>query len=210
MLSSQKKRNDGAGKGMPAWHPNFRDQGRLPDIKTVRTSFFINALSLSAVAVLLLYTGYREVRLTALTAEAEQTQVDARSSKAGSDSAVAQYKQFQEEERKIRELQTFLSVSKVPVSDFILRVGETLPPEITLRGIDYKPTAVIMRGVVQGAPEEASARAAAYVDALRKDDYYVKLFDSISAKIQRDPTGMMHVVVDMAMKAPPKAAKGKK
>lgn len=211
MLSSQKKRSDSAsGSGMPAWHPNFRNPERLPDTKAVRTSFFVNALALSVTAALLLYTGYREVRLSALSSEVEQASSDAQSSKAGSDVAVAQYKQFQEEERKVRELQTFLAAPKIVVSDFVLRIGETLPPEITLRSIDYKPSAVTLRGVVEGVPEEASGRAAAYVDALRKDEMHIKLFEKITAKIQRDPSGSMHVVIDMVFKASKKAEKGKK
>ena len=30
---------------MPAWHPNFRNYEKLPDIKVVRTAFFVNGVN---------------------------------------------------------------------------------------------------------------------------------------------------------------------
>lgn len=214
MLSSQKKRSDRSPANVvPAWHPNFRDAERLPDTKPVRTSFFINVFSFFLVASLALYATYREVKLNALRQEVEQARTNVQSTKAGSDQAVAQYKLFQEEEKKVKELKTFREASKIVVSDFILRIGEGLPPEITLRAIECRPTVVTLRGEVEGAPDEATGRAVAYVEGLKSDEFYAKLFDNIKlANIVRDPgTGRMQAIIDLAFKEPPKPpAKAKK
>ena len=51
-----KRTKKDAVTAQPNWHPNFRIADSLPDLKVVRTDFFINAISLSlaAVAVFLL------------------------------------------------------------------------------------------------------------------------------------------------------------
>ncbi len=213
MLSSLKKRSDKSSAVMvPAWHPNFRIAERLPDTKAVRTSFFINALAIFAAAALALYVGYAELQLKALRDETARALADVRGSKAGSDRALAEYKKFQEEERKILELKSFLAASKLVVSDFIFQLGETLPPEITLGSIDYRPAAVTLRGAIEGAADEASGRAVQYVEALRGNASFAH-FDSIKlTNIVRDPgTGRMQFVIDLAFKAPAKpAVKGRK
>ena len=50
MLSLLKKKSDAAAPAVPAWHPNFRDYEKLPDVKVVRTAFFINAAAIVAFA----------------------------------------------------------------------------------------------------------------------------------------------------------------
>ena len=44
-LLKKKKKPDAAASEapqVPAWHPNFRNYQQLPDIKVVRTAFFVN------------------------------------------------------------------------------------------------------------------------------------------------------------------------
>ena len=53
MRSLLKKKAEAAASQVPAWHPNFRNYQRLPDIKVVRTAFFINGFAaLIAIALI--------------------------------------------------------------------------------------------------------------------------------------------------------------
>ena len=51
-----KKKSDAAAVSLvPAWHPNFRNFEKLPDIKVVRTAFFVNGAALFLAVALLIY-----------------------------------------------------------------------------------------------------------------------------------------------------------
>lgn len=202
MLSSLKKRSDKSAVIVPAWHPNFRNAERLPDTKAVRTSFFINVVAVFAAAAISIYAGYKEYDLRLLQSDTDQAKADAQASKVPSDQAMVLYGKFQAEERKLAELQAFLAASKLKFSDFVLLVGESLPPEITLGSIDYRAGAVTLRGGIGGPPDEASGRAIDYVESLRKNPVYSGVFDPITlTNIVRDPgTGRMQFVIDLTFK----------
>lgn len=213
MQSLLKKRTDKSSAVMvPAWHPNFRMVERLPDTKAVRTSFFVNSLAVFAAVSLALYVGYGEVQFRALQEETARVRASVAASKPRSDQALVQFKKFQEEERKILELRDFLKASKLVVSDFIFQLGDTLPSEITLDTIDYRPAGVTLRGSIEGAADEASGRAVKFVAGLGRDPAFASKFDTIKlTNIVRDPgTGRMQVVIDLAFHAPATAPKGKK
>lgn len=211
MLSSLKNPSDKQSAVMvPAWHPNFRNLERLPDTKVVRTSFFINGLAIFIASTLIIYTGYREYGLQALRSDTESALSAIQTNRPASDQVVALYKKFKEEEAKVTELRDFLSTQRFVISDFLLQLGGSLPPAISLYSIDCRSTAVTLRGGIDGAPDEASGRAVAYVDALRKNEAMTKLFENVSlTNIVRDPsTGRIQFVIDLKLKAPSKNTMG--
>lgn len=213
MLSSLKKSSDKpSAVTVPAWHPNFRNFERLPDTKVVRTSFFVNGLSIFIALSLAIYTGYTEYGLKTLRADTESAIKEIKANKPASDQAVALFKKFQEEERKILELQGFLSTSKVVVSDLIMQFGVTLPESVKIAGIDCRSTGVQLRGSIEGASDEASGQAVAYVETLRKDPMFGKLFGEVAlSNITRDAgSGNMRFLIDLKFSAPAKKASGGK
>jgi len=210
MLPFLKKPSDKTSTAtVPAWHPNFRNFERLPDTKAVRTTFFINGLAVLIASSLIIYTGYREFGLRSLRAETDAAQKVVNENKPGSDQMIALFKQFQEEEKKVFALQSFLSSTRVVLSDFILQIGASLPASVTLNSIDYKANAVTLVGSISGAPDEASGLAMTYVDRLRKSEAFSQLFEAITlSNIARDPgTGQIRFSIDLRFKA---ATGGKK
>lgn len=213
MLQSLKKSSDPSSSGLvSAWHPNFRNVERLPDTKVVRTAFFLNGMAVSVAVALAIYAGYSEYGLSALRAETENAQNAIQANKPASDQAVALFKKFQEEERKIFALRDFLAPTRFAFSDFILHLGDGLPQAVKIYSIDSKSNGVILRGGIDGTPDEASGRAIAYVEDLKKNETVSKLFESVSlTNIVRDPTsGRMQFVIDLKLKAPGKTSQGKK
>jgi hypothetical protein len=213
MLSSPKKPSDKQTVGVPAWHPNFRNPERLPDIKVVRTAFSLNALAVIVVVVLLGYTAYREYHLYELRFDTEVALANIQSRKPESEGAVVLFKSFQEEEKKVMALSAFLGGSKLMVSDFVLELGRTLPDEILLNGIDSRPAAVTLRGTIKGAADEASGRAVAYVESIRENPKIGGFFETVTlTNIVRDPaTGLIQFVIDLkGQDAPVKKPTGSK
>src|SRR4051812_15922887 len=105
MLSLLKRKAEaGTVSLIPPWHPDFRNRTQLPDIKVVRTSFFVNGISAFVAIALLVSLAAREYELYSLNAQVKfwQTQIDR--DRATSTQAVTLYKKFQDEERRINEV----------------------------------------------------------------------------------------------------------
>ena len=172
---------------VPAWHPNFRNFQRLPDTKPVRTVFFINGLAVVVALVLLLFVAYQEYALFTVNRQIAELEAQIERDQKLSRQAVTLFKQFQEEEKKILDLETFLR-SSVAVSDLMLDIGRTLPNRIALRSVAYRDTGVIIRGMVRGAGDRASGEVSTYVEQLRRDRVFAELFGNISqTSLARDP-----------------------
>jgi hypothetical protein len=212
MLPSLKKSSDKPSVLVPAWHPNFRNTERLPDTKVVRTSFFTNGLAISIATALVIYTGYREYGLRELKSDTETAVNAITANKPASDQALDLFKKFQEQEKQIFALRDFLSESKTSVSNLILTIGGGLPAAISLNSIEYGANAVVLRGKIEGASDEASGRAVAYVEALRKDAALIKTFDDVLlTNIARDAgTGQIRFQIDMKLKKAVTKSRGNK
>lgn len=169
MLPLLKKKSEGdEPAALPAWHPNFRNYKKLPDVKVVRTAFFINGLSLAMVIALGAFVGFREYQLHNVRAQVDEVQAQIDRNKKISDQAVTLFKKFQAEEAKVTEVDSFVK-SKPLVSALILRLAQTLPKNIALDNIDLRDTGMTLRLSVRGEAAVASGLATAYMEQLRAD-----------------------------------------
>lgn len=194
---------------VPAWHPNFRNFERLPDTKVVRTSFFVNGVAIVLVLILAIFTIYREYSLNTLRTQARDWQTEVDKNKPASDRAVAAFKQFQEQEKQIFALRDFMQTSKITVSEFILQLGESIPPTVLLTSMEYRGTSIALRANVAGTADTASGEASLYIDKLREYPPFKELFESVKLNnIVRDPAGgLMRIEIVLQFKAPKAPAK---
>ncbi len=170
----------------PAWHPNFRNVARLPDTKTVRTSFFINIGAVTVTLVLAIYAVNGELTLRGLASETQELQRQIDRDEGPSKQAVALFQKYQAEEIKLRELQEFAGSpdKRFVLSNFLLHLSERLPRKIALTHVEYRPTALTLRGLARGAPDEAAGEADTYIRQLRDDPDFGPLFEDVSANNQ--------------------------
>jgi hypothetical protein len=169
MLSLLKKKSDAAAApAVPSWHPNFRNFERLPDTKVVRTAFFVNVAAITVAVALGIFFAMKEWQLRVLNRQIAEEVRKIERDKRPSDLAVAQFKKFQAEETRVLEVDTFIK-SKPIVSALILRLGETLPPDIAVDNVDFREAGLVLRVSVRGTPEAALGLATAYLAQLRAD-----------------------------------------
>jgi hypothetical protein len=205
MLSLLKKKsNADAAPAVPSWHPNFRNFEKLPDTKVVRTAFFVNLAAITIAAAAAIYFGLEEWRLRGINNQIAQVQAQIDRDKKVSDQAVALYKKFQAEEAKIVEVDTFIK-SKPSVSAIIMRLAETLPPNIAVDNLDFRESGVTMRLSVKGAPDVASGHATSYLEQLRADKQLgiFDTFDFTSTPTLNPTTGRMAVEFFLHLKGTP-------
>ncbi len=178
-LLKLKKSDRSAGLLVPPWHPNFRNFERLPDVKVVRTSFFVNGVAVAVALALLACFGLQEYKLHEIHLQIDDWQHQIEANQKASVQAAQLYQKFQAEERKAIDVGAFVKTDFV-FSSFIIEVAQTLPKKIGLSYIEVLESGVTLRGTVQGSPDEAFSAASAYIDQLRANPRIGPKFQDIS------------------------------
>lgn len=207
MLSLLKKKSDAdAAPAVPAWHPNFRNYQTLPDIKAVRTAFFINGVAILVMLSLAGYLGLQEWQLRGVNAQLAEVQAQVDRDKRVSDQAIALFKKFQAEEAKVTEVDAFVK-SKPLVSTLLIRLAQTLPKNIALDNLDLRDSGLTLRLSVRGDATAASGYATAYMEQLQADQELAQFAPAIfNNNLTRNPsTGKM--AVEFLLRAKPAGGK---
>lgn len=178
------RKSDAAPDVAPAWHPNFRNFERLPDIKVVRTTFFINTAAVAAALALVLWASYREYHIMNLQGQIDDAQAEIDRDQKQNAEALRLSKIFSDEEKKLLEAGAFMKAAITP-SQFIMQLGKALPREVQIDSADLRfgdtnNSQCVLRGLVAGSKEQASGLASNYVEALRTNPQLGPLFDSVS------------------------------
>lgn len=199
MLTLLKKPPEDSEPASPAWHPDFRNNQRLPDTKVVRTSFLINGAAVLVASVALMFFIFQVYQWKELNAQVDHWQRQIDRDKAPSDQAIALYKRFQAEAAPVNDVRVFLE-SRPLVSAILLRLGETLPAYVAIDRFDLGATFLNLRGTVRGAPDQASGRASTYLQELKADSFFAKLFSEINlVNLNRD-SGTGGMILELSFK----------
>jgi hypothetical protein len=203
MLSLLKKKSDADAPALPAWHPNFRNYQKLPDIKVVRTAFFVNGVAILIAVSLASYLGFREWQLRVVNTQIDQVQAQIDREKRISDQAVSLFRKFQGEEAKVLEVDGFVS-SRPAVSALLVRLAQTLPKNIALDNFDLRDSGLTIRLSVRGDAAAASGYATAYLEQLRADKELTQFSEvTFTSTPTRNPaTGKMAVEFLLRPKTP--------
>lgn len=182
MLQSLKKNaKKNEGYASLAWHPNFRNTEALPDTKTVRTKFFVNIIAIAITLALLLSGALREFKLSSLRAELADVEEQVSASTKASNDAVAAYKLFQAQEKLFAEAYGFVK-NPFRFPDFIIRLGQILPPGVKIRRIEYKgvTAGLVVSASVGGLDAGASDEVSVFVQLVKSDAVLARDFPMVS------------------------------
>lgn len=204
MLSKLKKKSETSVVTVPAWHLDFRDTDQLPDMKPIRTAFFINGLAILVATTVVLFFAYQETQLYALNRQISDTVRQIEQDRMPSAEAAKSFKDFQAQEKKIAEAVAFLD-APMSLSTFLLRLGEILPDNIKIDTIDWRGETVTLRGTVSGTPDQASGYASGLVEILNNDEVFGPVFeDAALTSLLRNPaTGLLAMEIRLEF-TPPK------
>ena len=190
-----------------AWHPNFADTSRLPDVKVVRTTFFLNGASIAILGAFLLYFGDKEYSLYQVNSEIVSRESDIKTNKIESTKAVAEYGKYLAEEKTLAEV---LNLTKDPFvfSDCVMHLASSLPDRVTLQKIVYRGPGqlFLMSATVQGLDESAGDIASDFVKQLQNDKYLKENFTDVSltGTVRNTDRSTLSLEISMLSKAPRK------
>lgn len=148
------------------WHPNFRIAEALPDLKVVRTDFFINAICLSLAAVAVFFLAIREYKAFSLKSEIATWEEKIEVSRAENLAYLKLSKAFKDEQTKFEEVRDFIATD-LPVTEFLEKLSPTIPEGLDLESMAFGEERVVIRGTILGNSETASITLSNYLDSLR-------------------------------------------
>lgn len=173
----------------PNWHPNFRNTQLLPDLKVVRTAFFINASCIAVASAVLMLTGYREYQAHDLRSKMGDARARMAELQTENGKLLAMNKEFMEGARKFEEAREFVN-SRISGTTLLVALAGTLPELMEFTAVNYEKNQLSLRGTIRLDSETASQRASGYLDTLRQDEFIGATFTDISlTNLQRDPGG---------------------
>jgi len=161
------------------WHPNFRISEALPDLKVVRTDFFINAISLSLAAVAVFFLALREYKAFSLRGEIAAWEQKIENSRVENLAYLKLSKAFKGEAAKFAEVNNFITTD-LPVTEFLENLGPTIPEGLDLDSMAFGDERVVIRGTILGNSETASIALSEYLDVLRENPGLGPKFTDIS------------------------------
>lgn len=164
----KRKSDTPAGPVVPAWHPNFRDYDKLPDVKVVRTAFFVNGVAIVVFLALAIYFGMHEWQLRVINSQVAMQQQQIERDQRPSEQAVVLYKKFQAEEAKVKQVDQFVA-ARPALLPILVHLAQTLPDNIAIDAFEFRPDGLTLRMTVRGTPEVAAGYATSYLQQLRSD-----------------------------------------
>lgn len=150
------------------WRPDFRDRQSLPDIKTVRTTFFISAIAVTIAVMSVMHVGFQEYTIYSLGKKIEEGKAKIASRQDLHVKAIGMKNLFLAQEKRIDEINTF-EERQLAASDLILDSGKSLSPGMSLLSIEYIDEKAVFQGFVV-ASEEADSLLKDYMEKLRNVD----------------------------------------
>ena len=150
------------------WRPDFRDRQSLPDIKTVRTTFFISAIAVTIALMSVMHVGFQEYTIYSLGKKIEEGKAEIAARQALHVKAIRMNNLFLAQENRIDEINTF-EEKQLAASDLILDSGKSLSPGMSLLSIDYVDEKAVFQGFVV-ASEETDSLLKDYMEKLRNVD----------------------------------------
>jgi Tfp pilus assembly protein PilN len=173
----------------PNWHPNFRVTDQLPDLKVVRTDFFVNIATASIAIICVLFLGIREYRATSIQNSISSWEQQIEEDGARNRAYLKMSADFEQGGKKVEEVNRFVT-QDIVASSLLIALSKSIPGEIVFTNISLSEKRVNLFGSIRGSSEEASNNLTEYLDVLRENSDIGPHCEDISlTSLHRDEKG---------------------
>lgn len=162
-----------------AWHPDFRDPTSLPDVKVVRTSFFVNGVSVFIMLLVAMLLTVQEFGRHAVRTEIRTLEERIQEHGARNEQVLKQDSAFKQEERTINDALAYIDGS-LDLSTLLIALAETLHPDMTFTTIRYQSAGgpgsvsgkqILISGSIWAEPDAAASVVTEYLNAFHENPY---------------------------------------
>ncbi len=205
------------------WRIDFKRAENLPDIKVIRTSFFLNAISFILPAIIIIFWAQAEITLSGVNEELSRLSEEQNSKVGGDRQLVKLSSSFDAEVGKIQSLEQY-KFNLFEGSEFILAVSQCSSGNIILNSIKVDKTARVsggkvkkvvnvwesaLTGYVVEAGVEATSVVNGFVETIKQQELWAELIEDVFVEnLTRDATtGALNFKVRMTFVKPEGEAK---
>lgn len=169
-------------ESIPAWHHDFRNPETLPDVKVVRTSFFVNLVAALLLIAATIFLGVQELRRSSLRFEIDALEKRIAENHRRNQEVLGLQRDFQKEGQGIEEAVEHLR-SSLDLSFLLIALAEPLPEEMRFSSIRYQsrkdlglPSKELrISGEIAAIPDEAASILTRYGNLLQNDPVLVEI-----------------------------------
>ena len=119
------------------WHQDFRNADALPDIKVIRTRFFVNFVALVIPLFVATMWIQKEVALNTLKSDIQELETDKSSMQASNNALVELSREFMKESAKIESLDEYYW-NLFPLSDYLVTLSDKVGEEMVVSTMELK------------------------------------------------------------------------
>lgn len=171
------------------WRPNFRDYDSLPDIRVVRTKFFVPALAIAIASALTVYIFFQEYRAMGISKDIQKLEEEIAMRQGEHDEKVELNAEFMKLSRKLSEVVEFKE-GKLTASDLLLNLSSRLFDGMHLDRVEYAEGRADIQGRALVPAEEASRLVNDYLKSIEDSDVLQGLLDEYKlTSLDRDGKG---------------------
>lgn len=153
------------------WRPNFRDYESLPDIRAVRTQYFVPVLAIVIATILSFYILFQEYRAVGIEEDILSLEAEIEKYREQHDEKVELNAEFMKISRKLSEVVEFKQ-GKLAASDALLSLSSNLLEGMHLDRVEYYEGRANIEGSVLVPAEEASRLVNDYLKAIEEADAF--------------------------------------
>lgn len=152
-----------------SWRPNFRDVEALPDLRVVRTKFFLPAIAISLTVAFSSYLIFQEYRAVGIAENIRKVEAEIATYEETHSEKVELNSEFMQITNTLDEIVRF-KAGKLVGSDFLLALSSRLQGGMYLTRVEYIDGKASIDGSVQVPAEKASRLVNQYLRSLEEGD----------------------------------------
>ena len=119
------------------WHQDFRNAEALPDIKVIRTRFFVNFIALVIPLFVAVVWIQQEMTLGALRGEIAELETEKSSMQASNKELIELSRDFMKESAKIESLDEYY-YNLFPLSDYLVTLSDQVGEDMVVSSMEIK------------------------------------------------------------------------
>jgi hypothetical protein len=203
------------------WHQNFRNPDSLPDIKVVRTRFFVNFVAIVIPLFVAILWVQQELSLASVRGDIEKLEDEKASQSTSNAELIRLSREFLVESSKVEALEGYYH-NLFPLSEYLIAIAGQVPKDMVISSLDLKKSNRIdgndvvdiwesrISGYAVQEDHIAVSRVNKFVEDLRKEQpMSAHLEEAFLDNLSRDQiTDTLNFVVSITMSGSEKSEGG--